>query len=72
MLETLHLQYMAAAVVYSVLGIVILLSAFWIVDKMTPKHLWSEIFDKKNNGMALVVAAFVIAVALIISSAIHS
>lgn len=70
-MESLHLQYLLAALLYSVLGIVILVVAFWIIEKITPENLWKEIIDKQNKALALVAAAFIIAISIIISSAIH-
>jgi uncharacterized membrane protein YjfL (UPF0719 family) len=54
------------------LGIVVLFIAFWIIEKITPENLWKEILEKQNLALAIVFAAFIIAIAIIISSAIHS
>ena len=71
MMEALHLQYLAAALVYSIVGILILLVAFWIIEKISPENLWLEIIEKQNKALAIIAAAFMIAIAIIISSAIH-
>ncbi|HEY0030940.1 MAG TPA: DUF350 domain-containing protein [Bacteroidia bacterium] len=70
-MEALHLQFLIPALVYSFLGIIILLVSFWIIDKMTPRDLWKEIIEKQNMAFAVLAAAFMIAIAMIISSAIH-
>lgn len=70
-MEALHLQYLTAAVVYSLVGIVILLLSFWIIEKVSPENLWKEIIEKQNKALAILAAAFMIAIAIIISSAIH-
>ena len=70
-METLHLQYLAAAVVYSFVGIFVLLLSFWIIEKISPENLWKEIIEKQNKALAILAAAFMIAIAIIISSAIH-
>lgn len=70
-MEYLNPKLIAASVVYSVIGILILVVSFYIFDKLTPKTLWKEIMEEHNNAFAIVAAAFIIAVALIISSAIH-
>ena len=57
-MEALHLKYLMAALVYSVLGVAILLVSFWIIEK-------------QNNALAILAASFMIAIAIIISSAIH-
>lgn len=70
-MENLHLQYLTAAVVYSMVGIIILLLSFWIIEKISPENLWKEIIEKQNKALAILAAAFMIAIAIIISSAIH-
>ncbi|HQW22514.1 MAG TPA: DUF350 domain-containing protein [Bacteroidia bacterium] len=70
-MEALHLKYLMAALVYSVLGVAILLVSFWIIEKISPENLWKEIIEKQNNALAILAASFMIAIAIIISSAIH-
>jgi putative membrane protein len=65
------LKYMVAAVVYSLLGIVILLFSFVIFDKITPGDMWKEVVVEKNLPLAVAVGAMTLAVAHIIASAIH-
>lgn len=67
----MEVKYLLGALVYSGLGILILLIAFWIIEKITPENLWKEIIEKKNTALAILAAAFMIAVAIIIASAIH-
>lgn len=70
-MEFINLKYLTASVVYSLLGIVILLICFVIVEKITPENLWKQIIEKQNMALAIVAAAFMISIAIIISSAIH-
>ena len=70
-MEYLNVKLIVASIVYSVLGILILVLSFFIFDKLTPKTLWKEIIDEHNTALAIVAGAFMLAVALIISSAIH-
>jgi uncharacterized membrane protein YjfL (UPF0719 family) len=65
-------KYIVASIVYSLIGIAILGVSFWIFEKVTPENVWKEIIEKQNIALAIVSAAFMIAIALIISSAIHS
>lgn len=67
----MELKYIIASVVYSLIGIVILGVSFWVFEKVTPENIWKEIIDKQNVALAIVSAAFMIAIAMIISSAIH-
>ncbi|WP_291906950.1 DUF350 domain-containing protein [Chitinophaga sp. CB10] len=71
-METLQFKYMLASAVYALLGVVILVVAFWLVDRLTPENTWKELVQHKNIALAIVVGAFIIAIGMIISSAIHS
>jgi uncharacterized membrane protein YjfL (UPF0719 family) len=70
--QNMEYKYIIASIVYSVIGIVILGISFWVFEKITPENIWKEIVEKQNVAIALVAAAFMIAIALIIASAIHS
>lgn len=65
-------KYVIASIVYSFIGIAILGISFWVFEKITPENVWKEIIDKQNVAIAIVSAAFMIAMAIIIASAIHS
>jgi putative membrane protein len=69
--DLINFKYIIASVLYSVIGILILLVSYWIIEKITPENLWKEIVEKHNIALAIVCASFMIAVAIIISSAIH-
>jgi len=60
-----------ASATYAGLGILILLISFLIIEKITPENLWKEIVHNKNTALAMMASAFIIAVAIIIASAIH-
>lgn len=60
-----------ASLLYSFIGILILVISFVIIEKITPENLWKEIISKQNTALAIVAAAFILAIAIIISSAIH-
>ncbi len=64
-------HYLIAAIIFSLLGIVILVIAFWVIEKITPENLWKEIIEKQNIALAIMAGAFIIAIAMIISSSIH-
>jgi putative membrane protein len=65
-------KYILASIIYSFIGIIILGISFWIFEKITPENVWKEIIDKQNMAIAIVSAAFMISIAIIIASAIHS
>jgi putative membrane protein len=57
--------------IFAVIGVLILVVSFIIIDKLTPYDLWAEIVEHKNMALAVVVGAMCIAIGLIISAAIH-
>ena len=69
--ELINVKYVVASILYSGLGILILLISFWVIEKITPENLWKEILEKKNMALALMASAYMIALAIIIASAIH-
>ncbi len=60
-----------ASLIFSVLGIVILFIAYFIIEKLTPENTWHEITKNKNVALAIVFASFIIGISIIISGAIH-
>lgn len=67
----LNYKYIVSSLVYSLLGIGILFAAFWVIEMVTPENLWKEILEKQNMALAILFAAFMLAIAIIIASAIH-
>jgi putative membrane protein len=60
-----------AALVFALIGIVVFVGAFVIVDRMTPYDLWKEIVEEKNLALAVLVGAMSIGVCIIIAAAVH-
>lgn len=71
MADVLQLKYIVASVVYSLIGIIILVVSFYVIEKITPENTWKELVQNKNVAIAIVAAAYILAIAIIISSAIH-
>ena len=63
--------YAVNALVFALLGIVIFVGTFVIVDKMTPYHLWKEIVEDKNLALAVLLGAMSIGLCIIIAAAVH-
>ena len=70
-LEWLKPAIVLVSVLYAVIGIIVLGIFFVVIDKLTPYHLWTEIVDKKNVALAIVLGSMCIAVGLIIAAAVH-
>jgi putative membrane protein len=59
------------ALVFALLGIVIFVGTFVIIDKLTPFHLWKEIVQDKNIALAILLGAMSIGLCIIIAAAVH-
>ena len=59
------------SLIYALLGVVIFITSFIIVDKLTPYDLWKQLVEEKNIALAIVVGAAALGICLIIASAIH-
>ena len=64
-------QNIEAALVFAVIGIVVFVGAFALIDRMTPYHLWDEIVREKNLALAVLVGAMSIGICIIIAAAVH-
>lgn len=65
-------QYIVNSLIFSGLGIVILVLAFVVFELLTPRHnLRKEILEKQNMALAVLAGFFMLSVAIIIASAIH-
>ena len=65
-------QALTNSILYSFLGIAILVVVFILVEVITPKHnLRTEILEKQNLAIAILAGFFMLSVAIIIASAIH-
>jgi uncharacterized membrane protein YjfL (UPF0719 family) len=60
-----------AALVFALLGIVLFVVAFVIIDKLTPGSLWKELLEDQNSALGTLMAGVAIALAIIIAAAIH-
>jgi putative membrane protein len=69
--EYLKPAALIGSLVYSVLGVVFVVLAFVVIDKLTPYDLWKELIEERNQSLATVVAAMCIAIAIIVASAMH-
>ena len=69
--EWLRPAIIIGSVLYALIGIGILAIFFVVLDKLTPYHLWTEIVDKKNVALAIVLGSMCIAVGLIVAAAVH-
>ena len=69
--DLIQMKYVVASILYSFIGVAILVISFWIIEKISPENLWKELVEKRNMAIAIMAAAFMISIAIIIASAIH-
>lgn len=60
-----------AAVIFSLLGVVLFLLAFMLFDRMTPGSIWKELLEDQNVALGNLMGGIAIALAIIIAAAIH-
>lgn len=70
-MEYIALKGIVNALIFSVIGVLVLIISYFIIEKLTPENTWKEIVQNKNTALALVFAAFIVGISLIISAAIH-
>ena len=59
------------SILYALIGVLVFLICFVIVDRLTPYQLWQQIVGEKNVALAIVVGSIAIAIGLIVAAAIH-
>ncbi|MBX3102140.1 MAG: DUF350 domain-containing protein [Bacteroidetes bacterium] len=67
----IHWDYVLNALVFSGLGLLILVMAFLILELLTPEKLWHEVTEKQNVAVAVLIGMFLLSMAHIIASAIR-
>ena len=60
-----------SSLLFALIGVAVFWLCFVIIDKITPYDLWSEIVEKQNQALALVVAAMCLGISIIVAAAIH-
>ena len=70
--ELLNWHAVVSALVFSFIGLVIYAVGMILLDKLTPRvHIWREINEEKNVAIAVLIGAFAIGIAMIISAAVR-
>jgi putative membrane protein len=70
-MEPTLLSNVIAAIVFAVIGIVILFGSFAVIDRLTPYTLWKEIIDEHNTALAVLIGALALGISIIVAAAIH-
>lgn len=59
------------SLIFAFMGVGVFIVSFIILDLITPYKLWHEIIEKRNQALALVVAAVSLGICFIVGMAIH-
>lgn len=70
-MEYINLTALLNSVIFSFLGIIILLIGYIVLEKLTPEKTWQEIVQNKNVALAIIFGAFILGISFIIGMAIH-
>lgn len=71
MQDIIQVNTLVATIVYAFVGIILLVVSYLILERITPEKTWREVSENKNTAVAIVLAAYILAMGLIISAAIH-
>ena len=63
-------SHLLAALIYAVLGIVVLVLGFVLVDRLTPGSMWEELMQKQNVALGVAMAGLAIGLSIVIAAAI--
>ena len=64
-------QIISNSVLFALLGVILFVAIFVIIDNVTPYHLWRELVEKQNTALAIVVGFFALGICVIVAAAIH-
>jgi len=60
-----------AAIVFSLIGLVVLALAIVLMSKLMPLPFWKEIEEDQNTALGIMVGSIVIGISIIIAASIH-
>lgn len=55
--------------VFAIVGILLLIVSFVVLDKLTPGSLWKELIDEHNTAVAVLLGAMALGMSIIIAAA---
>lgn len=70
-MEQLHLEGILSTLVYSAIGILVFLVVLGLIEMATKYSINKKIAQEGNVALAIVLGSIIIALGMIISSAIH-
>jgi len=64
-------QNAIAAIIFAVIGLVVLAVSIVLMSKLMPLPFWKEIEEDQNTALGVMVGSIVIGISIIIAAAIH-
>ena len=64
-------QHAIAAIIFAVIGLVVLAVSIVLMSKLMPLPSWKEIEEDQNTALGIMVGSIVIGISIIIAAAIH-
>ena len=64
------LANLTAALVFALLGILVFVGAFALLDRLTPYSLWREIVERQSTALATLIGFISLGIGIIIAAAI--
>lgn len=58
------------SILYALIGVAMFWLSFLIIDKITPYDLWSELVEKQNMALAIVVGSMTLGISIIVAAAV--
>ena len=63
-------EHLLAAVVFSIVGVIVFFASLLLMEKLTPFSIVKEIGEEHNQAVAMIVSAIVVGIAIIVAAAI--
>ena len=60
-----------STIVYSVIGLIIYMIAFWLICKISPFSVRKEIEIDQNTSLGIIIGSVMIGLSIIIASSMH-
>jgi uncharacterized membrane protein YjfL (UPF0719 family) len=65
------MSYFLNALLFALIGIAVFFAAVVLVHRFVPYRLWTEIIEKQNVALAVLVGALSLGLSIIIAAALH-
>ena len=71
MILGINFGQIAGTIFYSIIGVIIFLLAYVVIEKICPFSVKKEISEDQNVALGIIIGSVIIGLAIIISAAIH-